>query len=427
MKCLLAFLLCIFSFNAFAGEYYPESRAKSYRDADIVGSSGTTTCNGNQTCFIPVYGCKGEGEWLETYYKENGSINAAYCNSCPTGFGKGSVYDSEGNFLYFNCQKPCDSGFKLLRGMCQSCPEIYKEWRVDNPEIGEQCLAKKCPSNKMLDTKTGTCIDYDPKCEQQGMETILPPSGATFKAFCSNYCKKDPSQFLPGTPMEYRSSNFADPNFYQCRPYPSCPQGTQIRINQTKLGSTYYEDVKCESLCNSDEFLIDGTCYQRCPKDHFFIDGQCTDKDPIVESVNNFNWNVSDAFSLLGDFLEDSFIQILDLFSVFNDGLDDLDDAVENNVINPTGEELPDSVDTSEMNAETPFKQLPAFTKDFFNFYDQNYYPNNPQCPADRTVVLLKTEYTFKYSKLCTPLETLSKLLMALVLYLCARILWSDD
>jgi hypothetical protein len=427
MKILFAFLISIISINVFSDEYYPPTQVPSSRDADIIGSSGTITCNGNETCIIPIYGCTAEGEWLEQFKNQNGQVYASYCKSCPNDYKQGQVFDSSGNFVYYNCQQNCNSGYKLLNGKCQSCPEIWKEWRIDNPEIGEQCLPKKCPANKMLDTKTGSCIDYDPKCSQQYLDTIYPPASATFKAFCSNFCKKDPKLFVSGTPMEYRSANFSEPNFYQCRSYPSCPQGQKLTIKETKVKTTLYEDVKCESLCRPDQISINGNCYQKCPKDHFFIDGECTDKDPIVESVKGFDLNISNAFNFLSNFFYDSFNEISDLFSVFNDNLYDLEDAVENNVINPTVEDLPDTIDTSQLDAQTPFLSLPPFTQDFFDLIDQKYYQNNPQCPADRTVILFKTEYTFKYSKLCTPLETLSKLLMALVLYLCARILWSDD
>jgi hypothetical protein len=406
MKCIFIFLLCIFSINAFA-DYYPPSTAPYSRDADY-SSTGRV--------------CTGDGEWLEKTMGAEGHYVGFHCKSCPAGYFKGEVRDSSDNFLYYNCQQECQGGYKYLRGMCQTCPEIWKEWRVDNPDIGEQCLAKLCPANKMLDTKTGACVDFDPKCSQREMDTIYPPAQATFKAFCDNFCKKDPKLFKPGTPMEYRSANFDEPRFYACRPYPTCPMGQRLKITETRVKTTLYEDVSCETDCRADEFSVNGRCYQKCSKDEFFIDGNCTDKDPIVDSYNWFGWSISYTFTELSDFFSYYFEEFLELFNVFSNNLDDLDDAFENHVINSGSNDIPDSVDTSSMYADTPVKE--------FNFSDLlkiDLYTANAQCPADRTVMLLKTEYTFKYARLCTALDVLSKLLLALVFYFSATILWRDD
>lgn len=421
MKSLFAFLVFLFSVSAFSAEYFPPTQAPNQRNADIIGSAGETTCNGNNTCSIPIYGCKGDGEWLVQYHNESGQAYVSYCQSCPSGYAKGSIFTSEGEFVAYNCQQHCESGYKLLRGKCQSCPEVYKEWRIDDPAIGEQCLEKKCPDNKMLDTKTGQCVDYDPKCGARGMDTIYPPSGATFKAFCSTFCKKDPSLFKPGTPMEYRSSNFSDPQFYQCRAYPNCPLGQKLKIVETKVNTTLYEDVKCETTCRPDQIAINGSCFQKCAKDEFFIDGQCTDKDPIVESIKWFDWNISDAFYALTDYLEEQLNELGNLFDNFYFGLDDLNEALEENPIN-NGGSVPDSVNTTPLDAETPFKNF-----NFNDFFKFDLYKYNAQCPADRSVVILKSEQTFKYTTLCNALETISKLLLALAVYFAATILWRDD
>jgi hypothetical protein len=68
------------------------------------------------------------------------------------------------------------------------------------------------------------------------METIYPISGG--KPFCSSFCRTDPTQFVAGTPMQYRSADITDPTYYECRNYPNCPVNHKLKIEKTYVKTT---------------------------------------------------------------------------------------------------------------------------------------------------------------------------------------------
>lgn len=417
-------LLFLFSFFitqiVLADSFYPITTRYSERLADVLVVDDSTQCKDYLIC-NPVFGCKA-AEW-HVFSKQNGFIIYNSCRLCPEGFERSFYTLTDGTYVDDICRRPCPQDYKEIKGMCQSCPEIYKEWRIDDPELGLQCLTKKCGSDQTLDTLTGSCVQFDPECEKRGLDTIAP-SGS--KPFCSFPCRVDPKQFLPDTPMQYRSANFSEPNYFQCRNYPECPSNHVLKKTDVYVSKTLYQHVECQQTCSRDENLINGKCYKKCSKDEQFIDGKCVDTDPIVESINLLKFSVSDSFNKLSNNLQTYFNDFSNSFSTVNDELDQVSLKLDQNQNTDLGEnseeDLNSQVDVSSFDAQTP-----VYGINLSNYLSIDKFNNNPQCPPDRSIQIWGSQFTFKYSLFCNSLEIIGKIILVLAFVYSLSILKRDE
>lgn len=418
MKNFIIFILSfLISTSLLANTYYPVSQPFLTRSADVILSDTSSDCKQYNIC-NHTYKCN-SGEWLSSYINTSGYRTGFSCRSCPDGYDRSSLTLSDGTAFDDACQRPCEDGYKFLNGLCQSCPEVYKEWRIDNPELGLQCLTKKCGSDQSLDSVTGQCIDFDPKCSLRSLDTIYPLDGS--KPFCSSFCRKDPKLYKIGTIMQYRSSDSSDSNYYKCHDYPTCPPNHKLKIKENYVKTTLYETVNCEQQCLPDENQINGKCYKKCDKTEQFIDGKCVDTDPIVESINRLKISVSDSFNTISNNLESSFTDLRDLFSNVNDNVDQLSLKLDQTNEN-SGSESNSNIDSSSLNIP-----VPVYTFNLPDYLSIDKFHNNPQCPKDRFIEIWSTQYTFKYSLFCNSLEIIGKIILVIAFICAFKIIRSDD
>lgn len=417
MRIFIFFFFYFITTSVFSNTYYPPTQNYNSRSADIIYTDTSEKCKTYKIC-NHTWTCQ-QSEWLWSYTNTAGEKTGFTCRSCPEGYNRSNLTLSDGTAYDDTCQKPCEDGYKLLNNVCESCPEIYKEWRIDNPDIGLQCLTKKCSADKTLDTATGQCVDFDPKCSLRSMETIYPITGG--KPFCSSFCRTDPTQFVAGTKMQYRSADTTDPTYYECRNYPSCPVNHQLKIEKTYVKTTQYQNVSCEKQCSPDENKINGTCYKKCTPDQEFIDGKCIDTDPIVQAIKNLTESVTNSLSYFSDFLSTKADETNESVLQINSNLDDTLNKLEQNQ-NDNQHNQTEQPDLTQLKADTP-----VYTFNLSNFLSINKFNSNEQCPQDKKIIIWSTQYTFKYSTFCSSLEIIGKIILAISIICAYQIIRRDE
>ena len=251
-KTLLVFLFTFFiSYNVLADSL---SAVPLTRIPDFSADT-SIECTQNKKCNHTYY-CSNPNEWLFSYVNVFGERVGFTCRSCPTGYERSYLY-KDGVAYDDACIKPCPEGSKLIQGSCESCPEVYKEWRIDDPAVGMQCLTKKCPAGTSLDTADGSCKVPEVICPSHLQKVYSYESS---KPYCTYFCQPD----------EYRTTDG------KCAKPPSCPLGQQLKVTTTTRVTTVYKQYSCEPIiCEPDEELIDGRCEKKqvdpCdPKSNFY-------------------------------------------------------------------------------------------------------------------------------------------------------------
>jgi hypothetical protein len=190
----------------------------------------------------------------------------------------------------------------------------------------------------------------------------------------------------------------------------SCPQGYEHDI--------YGNCVRQIPTCRPDQTLNGYECIDNPPPEEEEEPEEC---ETLIGSITCLKNDIVQKFNSFFQ-VENVLDRILNTLNTTSDHLDN----VENNNGTGTGgnnqEEQEESgdIDTSEMDAETPFEDLSPFT------LDETLYPNNATCPNNRTLNIWAFQYEFSFEKICSALDKLSYLVLALCFAIAASIILRD-
>ncbi|WP_119055448.1 virulence factor TspB C-terminal domain-related protein [Acinetobacter colistiniresistens] len=379
MRYLLLFLCLVFStlghtrsdwvFPSENGmiEYDPV-QFKSAKKLTDLGSLISSSCpRSDEGCYSCPYSAKVVIVWDFSQY-------VGKCFACPVGAGyfiEGKkVPDLTGEPVAWSCGNQfCADGFTL----------------DSNAGYNRECYKKiPCADDRVWDPKNKVC------------QMKVCPTGT------------------------YRAED------YTCRIVPTCSHSEQLTFSDHYDGYSYRKYFCIPIVCAPGEQLTNGECmpvYPVCGVDEKFIDGKCVApkseceisiigsvkclKQSVVESLNNVNSGLNAEYDNHNNVLQN----VIDALDGRPTGGGDGGD---------NGNTDHGDYDVGELKADTPFRSLNE------SFFNDSLFKNNPHCPADRTLDVWGTNYSFSYLKLCSVLDKLSYLVLILSFVAAAYIIWRD-
>jgi hypothetical protein len=193
-------------------------------------------------------------------------------------------------------------------------------------------------------------------------------------------------------------------------------------------------NTMCVRSCTQGyEHDIFGNCVRQiptCAPNQTLNGYECLDNPPPEEEEEPEECEtlIGSITCLKNDIVQkfNSFFQVgneLDrILNTLNTTSDHLDNVQNNNGTGTGGnnqEEQEESgdTDTSEMDAETPFEDLSNMA------LDETLFPNDPTCPNNRTLNIWAYQYEFSFEKICSALDKLSYLVLAICFAIAASII----
>jgi hypothetical protein len=382
MKYLIYFLLLVTG-DIFA-DYQPPSVFPTVKRAKV-----TVSYSGGKFVYTPD--CLSTDIAVTPTKSDPANI---YCHTCPADFPNIDyvIVNNEPDYQRPICQKPCKANeiraprFGGFGFTCQTCNEVYKEWR--STDQGLKCLTKTCPEPLVLDTKDGQCKEFDVTCPPW-QEKVYAFKNS--RPYCTSFCQTG----------EFRNK------LGSCQQIPTCPVNHKRVFEEFPVKTTIYKEYSCELVaCSSNQNMIDGQCFDRCNANEIFNNGICEKKqNKIVEAIDRLSLSVSDSFYDLYDDLESFLNDFYISLDSINSSIDDIEvDEIKNNENNENNENL----DTTALEADISYNEI---KKTDLNEY---LFSIPKQCPVDRTTSIWGYEFSFSFSKLCISLNLLGNLVLLL-------------
>lgn len=185
----------------------------------------------------------------------------------------------------------------------------------------------------------------------------------------------------------------------------SCQQGYEHDI--------YGNCVRQRPTCGPNQTLNGYECLDNPPPEEEEEPQQCETVVGAITCLKNDIVQKFNSFTQVQNVLD----RILNTLNITSDNLDN----VENNNGTGTGgnneQEQEEPTDTSGMDAETPFEDLSNMA------LDETLFPNDPTCPNNRTLNIWAYQYEFSFEKICTALDKLSYLVLAICFAIAASII----